>query len=222
MVRLQQIRLFLSILAVATLVVAMDVMIMPILSNLYHLASATAVLAYDFSIMLVAGLAGLLLARRIDCPVWWRQGRGPSPSHRADYVIVLLGLCIVILNALNNIVNIEQARQIAPWMALLTPETAIALSFRAALNEETIFRLFLFSLVAWIAMRLVGSRRVSLVLGALVSALVFGLIHGVGFVLAFSFGLAFAYMYFRRGLLAVMTVHFLANAIPFVVVSAMV
>lgn len=219
MVKLQNISLFLSILAAATLVVAMDTVIMSILENLYHLDSATAVLVYDFTMVLVAGLAGSLLARRIDCPIWWRQHDGSSPSRHAKHAVLLLGLFVVVLNTLNNILNIGQARQIAPWIDLLTPETALALSLRAALNEEMVFRLFLFSLVVWIAKRFGRSRRASLVMGALASALAFGLIHGLGFVVAFSFGLALVYIYSRRGLLPVMTVHFLADAIPLVALS---
>jgi len=219
--KLGEIRLFPSILVAATLVAAMDLVLTPILGDLYHFGSITIVLVYDFSVVLITGLAGLLLAPRTGCPVWWRRDNRSSVSHQATYVTALLGLSVVILNTLNNVINIGQAEQLAPWMALLTPVTALAISLRAALNEEIIFRLFLFSLVAWIVWRFGNSQKASLVIGALVSALAFGLIHGLGFVPAFLVGLALIYIYHQRGLLSVMAVHFLADAIPFLLISVM-
>lgn len=134
-----------SIFVAAALVVAMDAVIMPILLGyLYHTTSTTMVFVIDFSVVLLTGLAGLFFAPRVRYPIWWRQSNRSSGSPRATYLILLLGLILVALNTSNNIVNIEQAKQIAPWLALLTPETAIALAVRAALNEEIVFRLFLF------------------------------------------------------------------------------
>lgn len=94
----------------------------------------------------------------------------------------------------------------------------MALAFRAAQNEEVIFRFFLFPLVAWGVRHFVRSRRVSLVTGAMASSLFFGLIHP-GFFPAFLMGLALVYIYHQRGLLPAMVVHFFTDAIPYVLVS---
>ena len=210
-----------SILIVAALVVAMDIVITPILSSQYGSASLSIVFFWDFNVVLVAGLAGMLFAPRVGCPLWWRHNDSSPDSRRTNYAILLLGLVLVVLNTISNIVNVEQAKQAAPWLVLLTPETAVALSFRAALNEGILFRLFLFPLVAWVAKRFGGSQRASLGLGALASSLVYGYIHGLGFIWAFSVGLALIYIYHHRGLLPAMVIHFFADAIPLVLMSMM-
>jgi len=58
MVNSNQIRLVLSIFVVSALVVAMDVVIMPILVGYYLQASTTIVFVWDFSVVLLTGLAG--------------------------------------------------------------------------------------------------------------------------------------------------------------------
>jgi len=62
MKKIGEVRLFLSFLVVAVLVVAMDVMLMPILVRFYLQAGIALVLIYDFSVVLMAGCAGVFLA----------------------------------------------------------------------------------------------------------------------------------------------------------------
>ena len=73
-----QISLVLSIFVVAALVVAMEVIIMPILLGYYLQASTTIVFVWDFSVVLLTGLAGSFFARRVSCPLWWRSRNSPS------------------------------------------------------------------------------------------------------------------------------------------------
>ncbi len=210
-----------SIFAVSALVVVTDLALLPIF-NIYN-QSFTATLVYDFSMVFLTGLAGLLLAPRVNCPVWLRKSDASSSSGREISVPVLLGLSLVAGNTLVQLVSINQAVELAPWLSLLTPQTAIALSLRAALNEETIFRLFLFPLVAWMLARLKRSPRTSLIVGALASAVAFGLIHPPsGFLLSFIAGIIFIYIYHKRGLLPAMTAHFFADAIPLVLTSMII
>ncbi len=62
------------------------------------------------------------------------------------------------------------------------------------------------------------SQRAPLVVGALTSALVLGLIHP-SFWSVFMIGLALTYIYYQRGLLPAMIVHFFTDAIPYTLVS---
>ena len=207
------------ILVVAALVVAMDAAAMPILSSFYHQPSVTMFL-YDFSVVLLAGLAGLFFAPRVGYPYWWRRVNSSPTSRRAAHITVLLGFSLVMGNTLMNLAYRDQAVQLAPWLALLTPEMALAISLRAALNEEIVFRLFLFPSIAWAVMHLVHSQQASLIIGALASTFVYGLIHP-GFVMAFLVGLALIYIYHQHGLLPAMTAHFFADAISLVLISLM-
>ncbi len=223
MVSLDQIRLVFPIFVVAALVVAMDLIVMPILIGYYQQETAIIVFIWDFSVVLLAGLASLFLARRVGCPLWWLSHNNSLKLGRSTHITVALGLAVVIANSTFNIafymVDPNQALQVAPWIVLLNPERAIALSLRAALNEEMVFRLFLFLLVTWIVLYFKQSPKVSLALGGLVSSIAFGFIHGSGFIPAFLVGLALVYIYNQQGLLPAMTVHFFADAVPFLFIS---
>lgn len=216
-----------AISVVAALVVTCDVVLMPILQVAKYVPSkapTVAVLVWDFGTVLVAGLAGLFLAPRVGSPIWWRQGDSSRTSRRAILLPVVLGLVVVAYNSLSvvgyTLAHHDQMAALAPWSTALTPGSAIVLAFRAALNEEIVFRLFLPAVVAWIAGRLVHSQRTALIIGALASAFAFGLIHP-GFFAAFLMGLAFVYIYYQLGLLPAMIVHFSADAIPYTLVSLM-
>lgn len=207
------------------LVVVLDVMLMPVLlqSGLFFQLSTTAILAIDFGIVALTGITGLIFASRIGAPSWWQSGRdGSSASRRTTYVTVLLAISIVVTNTLVNLTYLTQATQLPYWLTLLTPGTAVALSLRAALTEEIVFRLFLFLLATWAIERSTHSQKRSMIVGALASAFMFALMHGSGFAVAFPLGLALVYIYHRRGLLPAMTVHFFADAIPFASISIVV
>jgi len=207
-----------SIFVVAALVVLMDVVVMPVLSS--GRAPSAGIFLNDFIVVLLAGLIGLFVSRRIGYPLWWRRGDGSTASRRATYVVVFLSVSVVAANTLIEVISVEKAVDLAPWIALLTPEMAAAVSVRAALTEEAFFRLFLFPLIVWVFRYFVKSRESSSVIGAVVSTAVFGLIHP-GFLLAFLIGLAFVFIYYHRGLLPAMMAHFFADAIPFVLISMM-
>jgi membrane protease YdiL (CAAX protease family) len=132
---------------------------------------------------------------------------------------VLLSLSVVVSNTLINFAYRNQDEQSASWLTSLTPETAIALSFRAALSEEIIFRFFLFPLATWLSKHFIKSHQASLVVGAMASTLAFGFIHGAGFAVALLTGLVLIYIYHQRGLLLAMIVHFFADMVPFVLLS---
>jgi len=144
--------------------------------------------------------------------------------RQKTYIVALLGLLVVICNAVLNLVFYvayrDQASQVSPWLILLTPETALALSFRAALNEQVVFRLFLFPLILLIIRYFTHSQKASLVIAGLASAGLVGFIHP-GFVQAFLIGLALIYIYYERGLLPAMITHFFADTIPLVLISLM-
>ena len=222
-----RVRAAIAISVVAALVLTCDVVLMPILQVAKYVPSkapTVAVLVWDFGTVLVAGLAGLFLAPRVGSPIWWRQGDSSRTSRRATLFPVVLGLAVVAYNSLSvvgyTLSHPDQMAALAPWTIALTPGEAIALALRAALNEEIIFRLFLFPLVAWIAGHLVRSKRIALLIGALASGFAFGLIHP-GFWSAFMIGLALVSIYHQRGLLPAMIVHLFTDAIPYTLVSVL-
>lgn len=204
---------------VAVLVVAADTSLMHILLHSNPQASDTMILIVDFTSVLLLGSAGLCLAPSVECPIWWRA-KDFSISRRQDIVILLLCTFVVVGNTGYNILVFpNQTGQDESWFSSLVLETAIAISFRAALNEEIIFRLFLFPLVSLIAKRVVHIKK-ALIVGALVSSFLFWAIHGFGVIWAFLSGLVLVYIFRWRGLFPVMIVHFFADAIPFILISS--
>lgn len=110
----------------------------------------------------------------------------------------------------------------------------IPASFYGGITEEITYRLFLMSLVAWIAVKLLrageeGRRRtVALWTGNLVAALLFGWAHMSGvllfgeaptlawvrtFLIILIPGVAFGWLYWKRGLEAAMVSHFVIDII---------
>lgn len=103
-------------------------------------------------------------------------------------------------------------------------------TFAAAVVEEVLFRLFLFSVLAWLAFWLTGHRRTAFWVGLLVSAAVFAVPHlwgrpsgGVGLVAVAYTGLILlnsglggcllGWVFWRWGLLQAMVCHFVIDAV---------
>lgn len=204
--------------AAVALILAADIAAMPLLQPI--LGPLTPLFVNDVLLYLAAGVVGLYCASRLGSPHWWRPGTDSDSQAQQTLLTLLLGVAVVAANTFITVVYRDQAVQAAPWITLLTPRTALALSFRAALTEEIFFRLFLFPLIAVILLYFLHSKEISLIIGAFVSSLVFGLLHlPSGFFLAFFVGLALVYIYYQRGLVPAMVVHFFADAIPFVILS---
>lgn len=103
-------------------------------------------------------------------------------------------------------------------------------TFAAAVVEEVVFRLFLFSVVAWLAFRLLRHRRAAFWVGLLVSSAVFAVPHlwgrppaGVGLVAVAYLGLILlnsalggcllGWVFWRWGLPRAMVCHFVIDAV---------
>lgn len=207
-------------LGIAGLVAIVDTAILPVLlASAYRGATPAYVCAFDFGIVAIAGLSGAFFAARVGLPLWWRPCDGSKGSRRETAAVLALGLLVVLGNTLVLLASPDQLARVAPWLLQLTPTSAVLLAARAALTENVVFRLLLFSLAVWVARRARLGTRAGLFAGAAVSALAFALIHPGGGV-ALLAGLALAYVFARRGLLAAMGVQFLGDAVPFLILAA--
>lgn len=211
----------LYILGIALLVAVADVVLIPFFrceyfSGAYDRSGMVIIAVFDFCVVFIAGVLGLFFAARIGAAFWWHPSTKSSTSRQVSVNALLLGIAMVAFNTFSIVYNRDQLAQADFWITCLVPRTAVVLSFRAGLNEEVIFRLFLFPVIAWAVARVSRSRDASLITGALVSSFFFGLIHpGFGFITAFLTGLALVYIYYHRGLLPAMIAHFFTDAIPF-------
>lgn len=170
-------------------------------------------IAADVLIVIAAILLGRRSVMLMGFPVW--QVKYDWETSKTKFLIsVLIGLCIVSLNAViltnSDISNIS-------WLKFSKFHQPYLLSLRAALTEELLFRFCIFSLISSIVSRFFISRTVVVICGALISSALFGLLHQ-GFYLSFIFGAGLCYIYRNNGLIFAMGVHFLADFIPFMLI----
>lgn len=213
------------IIVVVGLIVAAEVLLFPFYrcqaSGPLNQSILARIFLGNIAIYLVAGVLGLYFASRLNLPLWCRWNSGSPDSRRVSFISLLLGLGAVAANTLYMLSLLDQIQVIdqTHWFFCLTPRTAAALSFKAALTEEIFFRLFLFPVVTWAFDHFLRLREVSLVFGALLSQFFFGLCHGQAMLVAFFVGFSLIYIYYKRGLIPVMVIHFFGDAIPFVLIS---
>jgi membrane protease YdiL (CAAX protease family) len=102
---------------------------------------------------------------------------------------------------------------------------SFVLSLSAAVTEELVFRLLLFTSFLWILGRFFRpimemnqgfNRWIPLVFALVFSSLLFGFVHGVyGFLFAFGAGGVLCLIFLRGGLESAVLAHFLANLVFF-------
>ncbi len=101
------------------------------------------------------------------------------------------------------------------------------LSARAAFMEEIIFRLFLFSGISWGALfflkRIIKIENqrvllVSIITGIIASSLLFGLMHGSGFLYSSVIGIILCGIFVKGGLESTIIAHFIGNFMSFTIV----
>jgi membrane protease YdiL (CAAX protease family) len=203
----------LSILVVSALIVAVDGIFDPFLPY-YDQASKGRIILNNVLFVLPAGLLGLYFASHMELPWWWRSDEN-SKRWQVSHIVIILGIFLVIINTFLNLSSPDRVT-LNPLFASVTLKRAIGLSWHAGLVEETFFRLFLFSFVAWVIDRIFHSRKPALIIGAAMSTFIFALFHSTSaHAVAFVLGFAILYIYYKSGLLPAMVVHFFADAVPF-------
>lgn len=169
----------------------------------------------DFFIINVAGCLGVYFAIKTKLPIWTAK---LSEIKKHNLGIILLGSVAIAVNTYILINGKQQALDVSPWLNNLTPFLALMISIRAAVTEEIVFRLFLISAIIVIISKFTSSRKISLIWAIIISSVIFGLIHP-GFFLAFVYGVVLSYIYINSGLIMVFTIHFLADFIPFLLLT---
>ena len=166
------------------------------------------------------GLIGFFFAARVGFPWWWHSAERSAQGFEETLYVLFSGISLIIINTAINLSGWEQVQQMFST-GIFTPRIAIGLSLQAAVNEEIIFRLCTFSGITWLAYHIINSHQKALICGAIASVFFFALFHhGPGRVLAFSLGFILVYIYYKRGLIPAMIVHFFADAIPFLLISS--
>ncbi len=167
----------------------------------------------DVIITFLAAATGRKLAGTTGFPVW-KVSYAAGESRKSIIVSILIGIGIVGTNAF---IMCNSNIDMIYWLSFSSVYQPLFVSIRAALTEETVFRLLIFPGVTRLANKISRSSTVSIVSGALASASAFGLFHN-RFYLPFIFGLGICYIYKKNGLIPAMIIHFLADFIPFTLI----
>ncbi|SET61241.1 CAAX protease self-immunity [Natronincola peptidivorans] len=166
----------------------------------------------DAVIIIIAGFIGKYLISKIGFPLWWN--RDASISLRRQLVtLITLGLAIIIPNTLMYYLN-QDLISTVPWLDFSNYKEVILLSLRAGLHEEILFRLFIFTIVTYLANIVIVSAKKSVIVGIIISSFLFGLMHGGINTFAIIYGAILAHVYYKNGLIPAIIIHFLADAIP--------
>lgn len=171
----------------------------------------------DVSIMLLSGYIGIILASKVDIPLWLNRS-SDSKDKKSNLFMWLLGILLIAINAFMFLSHSKDSSTLPSTFNTLAPHTAFILSIRAALTEEILFRLFSISTLIWIARKITKSAKVPVFFAVMLSSVLFALIHQ-SFLYPFIYGLLLGYIYLKTGLIPVFIIHFLADVIPFTVMS---
>lgn len=162
----------------------------------------------DLITLVIAMVAGRYLTKKLDLPLWWRRIESIS-LRKQIFNLTVIGLILSVTTYLSNYFfsgTIEGS-----WVSYSINEKEILLiSLRAGIQEEILFRLFTFSFITFLLNKKMDSKK-SMIIGALMSSVLFGLMHYPNFSYPFFIGLIFVYLYCYNGLAPVIIMHIFIN-----------
>ena len=167
------------------------------------------------AVLLITHL-GVFLATRADLPILTRPNLFTTALIGSGIAIFAVGLDFIafdgaIVRKVNNIDGLT---------------SRFALAYTAAVGEETLFRLFVLSLIVVVSKKYI-SNRATLLISLILSAGIFALAHVDisnlslsnvlrAILLNGSAGLVFGWLFWRQGLIAAMLAHFAADVVIYV------
>jgi len=194
-------------------------------------------LAVFLGVFTVTNAFAVWTARSLGLPSFLLLSAAPSRRCWARFVVYGIGAGFLIYLTNKSLYLTTAASPFRPSAVydLDTHFKVFALSARAALSEETMFRLFAIPFLVSVGMRFHGWRprfgfesgpaapppaparppRAILVVAVLVSALAFGFAHALNPLAATGFGVLLGVIYLRGGWESAVTAHFLGNYLLF-------
>ena len=177
----------------------------------------------NFSLFFAMGFSGLILSDKIG---FTGLLINTEIAYRAKIkrMTIYGGIAGVLMGALNILVLSQANSSSFPeWTKYATdPYNIFILSLRAGLVEETVFRLFLFPVSVWgcalIRKRAESISKIEIMIGAVISSALFGIIHNSGCILAMIMGLLLTAVYYKAGWESCVIAHFITDFIPFMIV----
>jgi len=201
-----------DVLIVAFSIVLLDISLIRYFAFVYG-ENQYGFIIFDLFISIIAVFLGKRLAAALGFPIWKVTYDGKINSKNLFFT-ALLGVIMVAVNVFSWS---SYSGDTVPWANFNSFYEPILVAMRAALTEQLFFRLLLFSLIGWIANKISKSKIVSIIIGAILSSILFALYHQ-GFYFAFIYGILLCCIYKRNGLVPAMIIHFLSDVVPFVMI----
>ena len=142
--------------------------------------------------------------------------RKPFDFREKVLFIIVLTVILTGINILAGLLHVRVSGQPEFLMQFNSISEIVAISARAALFEEIIFRLIMITgimyLMQWLTKyHKMSTNRMCLV-ALFISSMAFMLIHSTeAYLIAFAFGMILGYTFLKYGLVEVIIVHFLVN-----------
>lgn len=190
-----------------------------IASSLYPDRSSWLIAAIDSLIMLLIGFSGVILIRYAKTPFLFYNDDDPKESKKSWLLTLVLSVLLITLNTVIWHISKEQNIQSIGWVKSLTPINSILISIRAGITEEVIFRFFLFSLFILVFAKIIHSKVLIFLICSIISALAYAFLLHSGSIVSLVAGIILSYIYYKKGLLPAIIVHFLGDCIPFLMMS---
>ena len=164
-------------------------------------------------------MSAYIMAGRTELPIFW----GKASKLKQVFISIIIGIFIAIILILLK--NIRMGNQLFKWQGLIDSFKNTGYHFwygfinsvQAGITEEILFRFCLITLTVFLLNKSKLTQRHKLCIAILISSVVFALVPMHHFLLTFIVGLILAYSYLKLGLIPVIIIHFLVDAIQFYV-----
>lgn len=162
----------------------------------------------DIGTLLIALMVGKSLTAKIHFPYLWKRQEDISMKKQVVNLIAI-GTLLSILTFINNRFFTDST---ISWISSVSNiKEVLLISLKAGIQEEILFRLFIFSLVTFLASKKIHSQKYAIIIGAIISSFLFGLIHLPYIVYPTLAGLVLSFVYYKNGLVPVIIIHSLVN-----------
>ncbi len=206
---------YLLILSVV-LTVLIDILIKPILyleSSIYNL------IITDFLIVSFLGYIGLAFAYKENLNTFLPKHNYSDLPKRIFIIYSLLVFFLIILNTVTWIIYSGGNIPLPSWINITSPGLAVIIAIRAAFMEEIVFRLFLISFILYALKQLNVIIEFNQKLSIILSSIIFSFTFHSGSIISIISGMILGAVFLNFGLLYAIIIHFLADVIPFIILS---
>lgn len=212
------------ILIISIIILIIDIKIIPIIFVKNDLKT---IVFIDFIATMVCGIYGLNIALNLNLPTYYISYESNEEKSITSQVI-FVSILIIIFNTFFWVASYSESIQSINWFNMTKIYEVILVSLRAALIEEVIYRLFIFSFIILLLkgifnkFQIKSSRKKITMISGFITSIIFSVFNHSNSIIAFILGgILITYIYYKKGLLVSMLVHFLGDLIPFLIVMIM-